>query len=190
VITVVKVGGALLDVPDALAWAIDQLSRAPRDGSVLVVPGGGPFADAVRVVDRRIGLTDSAAHWAAILGMNQHAFVLADLISGATVVETVYPTVYPTAYPLVYPPNECLSNCLPILAPYSWLRCHDTLPHSWDVTSDSIAAFIANSIGAKRLILMKLATVTDPYFHQAAEATEPGATLPPELVLPATEIQW
>jgi aspartokinase-like uncharacterized kinase len=180
--TIVKVGGALLNAPDAFAWALDQLSRAPRDGTVLVVPGGGPFADAVRAVDHRIGLTDSAAHWAAILGMNQYALVLADLLPAATVVETVYPTVYP--------PNDCLPTCLPILAPYTWLRCHDTLPHSWDVTSDSIAAHIANSVGAKRLILMKLATVTDPYFHQAAEVTEPGARLAHELVLPATEIQW
>jgi 5-(aminomethyl)-3-furanmethanol phosphate kinase len=172
--TIVKVGGALLNAPDAFVWALDQLSRAPRDGTVLVVPGGGPFADAIRAVDRRIGLTDTAAHWAAILGMNQYALVLADLLPGATVVETVYP------------PNDCL----PVLAPYTWLRCHDTLPHSWDVTSDSIAAHIANSVGAKRLILMKLATVTDPYFHQAAEATEPGARLAHEFVLPVTEIQW
>jgi len=44
---------------------------------------------------------------------------------------------------------------LPVLAPFAWLRHVDPLPHSWDVTSDSIAAWVAGELGARRLVLIK-----------------------------------
>jgi aspartokinase-like uncharacterized kinase len=44
---------------------------------------------------------------------------------------------------------------LPILAPFSWLRARDPLPHDWDVTSDSISAWVAKEVGAHRLVLVK-----------------------------------
>jgi hypothetical protein len=126
--TVVKIGGAALGLP------ID----IPADGRTLIVPGGGPFADTVRDIDSRYGIGDDAAHWTAILGMDQYAFVLASLVRGATLV-----TSAPTGVNL------------PVLAPYQWLRAADPLPHSWDVTSDSIAAWVASAVGAKRLLLVK-----------------------------------
>jgi 5-(aminomethyl)-3-furanmethanol phosphate kinase len=106
--------------------SVMALARIARDGRTLVVPGGGPFADKVRAADARFGLSDDDAHWAAILAMDQYANALAALAPG-----------------------------LPILAPYHWLRAVDPLPHSWDVTSDSIAAWIAHAVGAKRLLLVK-----------------------------------
>ena len=46
-----------------------------------------------------------------------------------------------------------------VLAPSRWLRAADTLPHSWDVTSDSVAAFVAGALDAARLDLVKPADV-------------------------------
>jgi aspartokinase-like uncharacterized kinase len=169
----VKVGGALLNAPDTFAWAVRELAGAPRDGSVLVVPGGGPFADAVRDVERCVGLSDSAAHWAAVLAMNQCAHVLAAHLPGADLTEN----------PLRRPP----AHHIPVLAPYTWLRSTDPLPHSWDVTSDSIAAHVARVTGARRLILMKLASSVDPYFKHVAPA---GSGLETEIVLAGQPITW
>jgi aspartokinase-like uncharacterized kinase len=61
---------------------------------------------------------------------------------------------------------------LPILAPSTWLRRSDPLPHSWDVTSDSIAAWVAGEVGAERLVLAKaakadLSALVDPHFARA-----------------------
>ena len=47
------------------------------------------------------------------------------------------------------------SRRIPVLAPYAWFRRVDPLPHSWEVTSDSIAAWIARAIAASRLVLVK-----------------------------------
>lgn len=128
--TVIKLGGAALGLPVGI----------PTDGQTLIIPGGGPFADTVRAVDAEHGIGDDAAHWAAILAMDQYALALAALIPGATI---------------VHGPNESMSGALPILAPYQWLRATDPLPHSWDVTSDSIAAWVAHAVGARRLLLVK-----------------------------------
>lgn len=133
--TVVKLGGAVLAVGPVMA-----LAGIPRDGRTLIVPGGGPFADTVRAVDARFGLGDDAAHWAAILAMDQYAYALAALVHGARIVREA---------------SEVGSRDLAVLAPYDWLHLADPLPHSWDVTSDSIAAWVAGEIGATRLLLVK-----------------------------------
>jgi aspartokinase-like uncharacterized kinase len=166
---VIKVGGALLRDPAALQRTMADLSRAPRSTRWLIVPGGGPFADAVRELDRRLPLTDDAAHWMAILAMDQYAHVLAGLVHGSLIVHDRDGIA-----------AAIEAGRIPVLAPYRWLRCVDPLPHSWDVTSDSIAAWIAVTLGAPHLLLLKpvvapLAQVVDAQFAQtlATATTRP-----------------
>ena len=64
---------------------------------------------------------------------------------------------------------------VPVLAPYRWLREADPLPHSWTVTSDSIAAWVAGQVGARRLVLVKPPhargnELVDSYFQRALPA--------------------
>jgi hypothetical protein len=40
-----------------------------------------------------------------------------------------------------------------ILLPYRVMREQDPLPHSWDVTSDTIAAWVAKTLGTNLLVL-------------------------------------
>jgi (4-(4-[2-(gamma-L-glutamylamino)ethyl]phenoxymethyl)furan-2-yl)methanamine synthase len=157
--TVAKVGGGLLAHGDVLDRVLNVLADRARDEPLLIIPGGGPFADAVRVQDVRLALTDDAAHWMAVLGMEQYAHLLvsrmprAELVTDATEISTAL-----------------ASQHIPVLAPFAWLRRVDPLPHSWAVTSDSIAAWIAHAIGARRLVLVKppgagtRADVVDDYF--------------------------
>jgi 5-(aminomethyl)-3-furanmethanol phosphate kinase len=153
VLTVVKVGGGLARDPAALrAWCA-QLAECGTRHALLVVPGGGAFADAVRAHDRRFGLPDETAHWMAILAMDQFGWALADLVPGALLRVDLAP-VRPGA--------------VAILLPYALLRERDPLPASWDVTADSIAAWVAGAAGARRLVLVKAAAGRDP-----AEVTDP-----------------
>jgi 5-(aminomethyl)-3-furanmethanol phosphate kinase len=160
--TVIKLGGSLLGRQGALEEVIPHLeSAAARGGSVVIVPGGGPFADIVRRLDHEIGLTEDAAHWMAILGMDQYAQLLVSRIAGARLV------VEPSE---IAPAHQ--SALLPVLAPYKWLQRADKLPHSWEVTSDSIAAWVAGELGARRLILVKpvigeISALVDGYFSRA-----------------------
>lgn len=160
--TIVKVGGALLGTPGALDAAVRALETAvARGAAVAVVPGGGPFARAVRDVDASLDIGADAAHWMAILAMDQHALLIASRTTHARIVE--HPAEITGA--LVH-------RRLPVLAPYRWFRARDPLPHSWDVTSDSIAAWVAGDLDARRLVLVKpvvgeQSALVDAYFERA-----------------------
>src|SRR5215510_3527159 len=80
---VIKVGGSLGARPATLRRLMETLATAARRHWLVVVPGGGSFADEVRRTDRRVRLGDSAAHWMAILAMDQYAYLLARLAPGA-----------------------------------------------------------------------------------------------------------
>ena len=173
---VVKLGGGLLAHPGLLAAALEAIGAAAGTRRLVVVPGGGPFADVVREVDARLGLGDDAAHWMAVLAMDQYAQVVASrLVRGVVAHE-------PAAVL-----GAAAAGLIPVLAPYQWLRRGDPLPHSWAVTSDSIAAWLAGQLGAGRLVLVKPpgasgANVVDAYFSRA---------LPPGVVaeaIPADDI--
>jgi aspartokinase-like uncharacterized kinase len=160
---VVKIGGVLAHHEhfDAAMAAIGEAARYRR---LLVVPGGGPFADAVREADRRMGLSDDTAHWMAILGMDQYAHLVAGRLPRSTLVCGLGEISVALG-----------DDRVPVLAPSRWLRAVDPLPHSWRVTSDSIAAWVAGQVGARRLVLVKPAgatgpTVIDAHFSHALPA--------------------
>ena len=143
-LTVVKVGGGLSRTAGALDAVAAALAAAGRRHRIVVVPGGGPFADAVRAFEDREGLSADAAHWMAILAMDQYAHVLAERIAGATLVEE--PGAVAAALG---------AAGVAVLAPYRWMRAADVLPHTWSASSDSVAAFVAGALDAERLVLIK-----------------------------------
>jgi aspartokinase-like uncharacterized kinase len=158
---VVKVGGALLANVGQCDAVLAAIAAAGRTRRLLIVPGGGPFADAVRETNKRLALSDAAAHWMAILAMDQYAHLIASRLPPSTLVTG------PVGI------EAALSrSMIPVLAPYQWLRDADPLPHTWDVTSDSISAWIAGQIGARDLILVKPSGATggarvDAFFTRA-----------------------
>jgi aspartokinase-like uncharacterized kinase len=160
-VAVVKIGGALLKHPDHLERVLVAVGELATTRPVVVVPGGGLFADAVRALDKRIGLSDETAHWMAVLAMDQYALVLTERMRGAVLVRDSGEIA------------EALSaSRVPVLAPANWMHAVDPLPHSWDVTSDSIAAWIAGVLGARDLVLIKApaaegASIVDSYFARA-----------------------
>ena len=159
---VVKLGGSLLKRVDEFDRVLGVIAEVGRARRLLIVPGGGPFADTVRAVDARVRLSDDAAHWMAILAMDQHAHLIAERLVHSALVTSA--TEIARAHS---------SARIPVLAPYRWLREADPLPHSWDVTSDSIAAWVAGAIGATRLVLLKRRAgpdVVDAYFARALPA--------------------
>ena len=156
--TVVKVGGGLLSKAGAFDLVTEALTAFSPRRRLVIVPGGGPFADAVRTMFRRIKIGEDAAHWMAVLGMDQYAHVLAARLPGAVLVEQQAEIAAARQ-----------AGRLPVLAPYRWVRAADPLPHTWDITSDSIAAWLAGMLGARRIVLIKPAggdprKLVDPLF--------------------------
>jgi aspartokinase-like uncharacterized kinase len=84
----------------------------------------------------------------AILAMDQYAHLLAERIDGAALVEESGAIA-----------GALAAGRVVVLAPSRWLRAADPLPHSWEATSDSVAAFVAGALDARRLVLVKPAGV-------------------------------
>jgi len=140
---VIKVGGSLgrgACLPELGA----RLVELGRGHGLLVVPGGGAFADVVREHDARFGLGPSAAHWMAVLAMDQYGHLLADLMPGCVLART-----------LGEAQARLAGGGVAVLLPSELLRRADALPHSWSVTSDSIAAWLTGQVGARLLVLLK-----------------------------------
>ena len=156
--TVVKIGGGLLAKAGAFELVIEAVTAFRRGRRLLVLPGGGPFADAVRQMFKRVRIGEDAAHWMAVLGMDQYAHALAGRLPDAQLVDGEGGIA-----------AAVQAARLPVLAPYRWLRAADPLPHSWEVTSDSIAAWLAGQVRARRVVLIKPAQgdpakLVDSYF--------------------------
>ncbi len=164
-LAVVKVGGSLYDLPDLgprLLAFLDALASRP----VLLVPGGGPVADAVRAFDHVHGLGEEAAHWLALQALAVNAGLLAALLTARKPRVTGQ-----LADGRLRQPGEVI-----VLDPYQFARADEgrpgALPHHWDVTSDSVAARVASVSLAAELILLKSVDVPDAL--DLAEAARRG----------------
>ena len=159
-LVVVKLGGGLARVTGGLGAAGEAVSRAARHRPLLVVPGGGVLADAVRAAEEELELSPAAAHWMALLAMDQYAYAITGALPDGVVVHDLGEIGQALA-----------ARQVPVLAPYRWMLAADALPHRWEITSDSIAAFIAGALDADLLVLLKpvagpVETLVDPCFQE------------------------
>lgn len=142
---VVKLGGSFAFSEQLRNW-IEALAAC--GGEVVIVPGGGPFADAVRLAQTRMGFDDRAAHQMALLAMEQYGRALASFnsaLSPATSVSAIR--------------QHLDADRVPVWMPSSMVLSAD-VAQSWEVTSDSLAAWLAARIGADRVFLVKHAKNT------------------------------
>lgn len=139
---VIKIGGSLSRT-DTLPDLCRTISLLAARHALLVVPGGGEFADLVRKYYCSYHLSETTAHRMAILAMDQYGYLLGELTPNSILVNDILGM------------RDSLSGNVPILLPSHWLFEADPLPHSWTVTSDSIAAWVAGQLKVLRLILLK-----------------------------------
>ena len=140
-LTVIKLGGSHAFAPHLFNW-IEAIAAHP--GSIVVVPGGGPFADAVRDAQPMMGFDDDAAHRMALLAMEQYGCALASYSQRFVLADS----------------REAIERALeaervPVWLPTRMALAANEIPHSWDVTSDSLAAWLAGRVGARQLLLVK-----------------------------------
>lgn len=144
VTVVVKLGGSLAEAGTIRSW-LQVLSEHGR-GRCIVVPGGGVFAETVRRAQPVFGFSDSAAHQMALLAMEQYGRLLADLapvLVAAGAADAIAASLMEGRIPVWLP--SAMAAKAPDIAP------------SWDITSDSLAAWLARRVGAASLVLVKSA---------------------------------
>lgn len=173
---VAKVGGSLFDIPDLGARLERWLHGLPFRETVLI-PGGGAAAEVVRQLDRCHALGEERSHWLALQALELNAHFLAAIVADSCI-----------ARDLAECADVCSRGRIPILDPLAFARADEgrpgALPHSWSVSSDSVAARVAARSGAKWLVLLKSIAIpagidwaeagrrglVDPYFVEAIPA--------------------
>ena len=157
---VVKLGGSLHDAPALRHW-LERLASLPGPPRV-VVPGGGPFADAVRALQPALGVGELAAHRMAILAMQQFGLALQALEPRLSLAETE---------------PELRSATAAVWLPWRLAGRAPALAASWDVTSDSIACWLATRLDARELVLVKSAAIAQGRDTER-QLAEPGLVDP------------
>ncbi len=139
---VVKLGGSLQRDAWLSRW-LDVLATAGR-GHVCIVPGGGAFADAVREAQSQWGFDDLAAHNMAILAMAQTGLMLCALNRALR-----------PARDLGAVAHRLAAGDTPVWLAQDMLREQPDEWTSWEVTSDSLALWLAARLQAGRLVVVK-----------------------------------
>jgi len=172
---VVKIGGSLAASSAVLVPLLQELTQAAERGAaVVVVPGGGPFADAVRAAQQALGFDDTLAHDLALLAMAQYGRVLAALA------------------PLVPAPGLASVRAAAAAGACVWLPQprSDALavPRSWRISADSLALWLAGQIGAAHVVLVKACAAVAP--AELASLADQGIIDPayPELAASAPHL--
>ncbi|MFO1045341.1 MAG: hypothetical protein U0941_26480 [Planctomycetaceae bacterium] len=148
-LVVLKLGGSLLECTD-LADRLRSLVETLRGQRILIVVGGGDAADVVRDWSVRFALPEESAHWLAIRSLSVTRGLVKELLPECCEVDSQ------AAASAAWTASE-----RPVLLKLeAYLReaernHPDPLPHNWDVTSDSIAAWVAAEWGADQLIMLK-----------------------------------
>jgi 5-(aminomethyl)-3-furanmethanol phosphate kinase len=140
---ILKLGGSLAGSPHLSAWLDATTAGA---GRVVVVAGGGPFADAVRVAQVAGNFDDATAHRMALLAMEQYATMLL----GNGDIAHFTPAASRRAILATLRRDR-----IPIWLPSRMVLAQRDIEASWNVTSDSLAAWLARTLGASALILVK-----------------------------------
>lgn len=142
---IAKIGGKIFENDENLENTLNQfktLLLKKKIENVIIIPGGGSYANFIRKLDLKLKIGDDLSHWMAIFAMNWNGIAISQK----------------------YPDIKCVNNIkklkdnkksISIFLPFDFLYYTDDLPHSWSVTSDSIALYIACILKLKNCFLIK-----------------------------------
>ena len=138
---IVKLGGSLAHDVRLQGW-LAMLAEL-GGGRVTVVPGGGSFADAVRASQRHWRFADLPAHNMAVLAMAQtaHLFHALEPRLALAADEAAIRRTLHAGQPALWVPMMLLRDAPDLLT-------------NWEVTSDSLALWLARLLNAERLVVV------------------------------------
>jgi len=144
---VIKLGGSL-ESAKTLLHCLNRIEQQYHGQKVVIVTGGGAFANQVRITQQHWGFDDDCAHAMALLAMQQMAWVVKGLKADIELAHSVRAIQQSPSNIIVWSPDiDELNNA--------------GIPATWDITSDSLAAWLANTLFADELLVIKSAAIDD-----------------------------
>lgn len=152
---VLKIGGSLYESSNLWEWlALFPIVR----NSVVIVPGGGPFADQVRAAGKKWHLPLNCAHDMAVLGMQQYGHMMIGINPQLTLEKSCHTIL-----------SNLEQHKTLVWAPYDEVLAAKELDKNWQTTSDSLALWLATKISANHLCIVKSAEIAGKSLKQLIE---------------------
>lgn len=158
---VVKIGGSLFDWPE-LAPRLKCYLESRRDDHMILIAGGGEAANWIRRLDSIHTLGQEMSHDLALRTLDLTTHILSTIVDGLEVIASLDDCA--RAWERGHTP---IANSRLILDHDEHISSAP-LPHTWNVTSDSIAAWIAVLAAAHELVLLKSAPLCEPISREEA----------------------
>ena len=139
---VIKLGGSLLSSGSLNEWLsiIVEFGK----GKLVIVPGGGSFSDQVREAQKKWEFDDKAAHQMALLAMEQYAYLLKSVAPDLSLTDSIESI------------EEAVNlNKVPVWLPFKMIDTCQDISSNWNVTSDSLALWLARRLNADHMMLVK-----------------------------------
>ena len=137
----IKLGGSLFNSRHLHSW-LDRLILLSQHESIMIVPGGGPFANTVRTAQQCHSIDNKYTHHMALLAMAQFGLLLLGLCQRH-------------AKPFYYPSQGHPDTGLFIWLPDKALLAEQNIAQNWSVTADSLALWLAQQLSPQKLTLIK-----------------------------------
>ena len=135
---IVKIGGSWLKNP-SLPTLLTRIKKICNK-NIVIVPGGGSFADSIRDVYDKTKMTESLANKLALKSTELFAEYLKELDNDLCLIDN---------------PRNFTKEKISVWLPSKKLSQNNSFQNNWDSTSDSIAAWLGNKIRAEGIIFIK-----------------------------------
>ena len=142
-VIVLKLGGSLMHSKELLVWLENIFSRT-RDNIIIVVPGGGEFAENIREAQRQLNFNNKIAHKMALLAMWQYGYFLTGINADIKILKNTKTLCLDKniSGSFLWLPDDLLENISEITG-------------NWDFSSDSISLWLATYLTADKLVIVK-----------------------------------
>ncbi|MHA1269413.1 MAG: amino acid kinase family protein [Candidatus Helarchaeota archaeon] len=146
--TIIKLGGSIVNYTVKFKELCEYLQKLISKYYFIIIPGGGIFADNVRIIDKKFNLNDYHSHYMAILSMNLIGYLIHSQIINSKLISELEHLNYEKWL-------NSKNKIIPIFLPFNELIKTNSLPYSWDVSSDSIAYYLGCKLNMDKIILIK-----------------------------------
>lgn len=173
---VIKLGGSLLSSESLKEWLSIIVEFGA--GKLLIVPGGGIFADKVRDAQKKWKFDDKAAHQMALLAMEQYAHLLQSYAPDLRLADSTEGI------------DKAISlNQVPVWLPFKMINTCQDVSSNWNITSDSLALWLADHLNAEHTMLVKSLSSKNLNARQLSESAMVDKDFP-EFVKTSESVVW
>jgi len=173
---VIKLGGSLLSSESLKEWLSIIVKHGA--GNLVIVPGGGIFADTVREAQQKWKFDDKAAHQMALLAMEQYAHLLQSYATDIVLADSVEEIE-----------NAISLNQVPVWLPFKMINTCKDVSANWNITSDSLALWLAEKLNAEHTMLVKSSSSNNLNSRQLSESEMVDKNFP-EFVKKSESALW